>query len=353
MNKNQSARLDRTKFFADPVLVVTVFLLIAMLILYATLIGFALDLLLGDPAWLPRPVVWMGRYIAGYERSVRPLFPKAPRGELLAGALLADSLPLLTFALSLGACLLARRLHPAAELAVQSFWCAQALAARGLASESRSVYEALRCGDLPGARNAVARIVGRDTERLDAEGVAKAAVETVAENYCDGVAAPLLYMTLGGAPLALAFKAVSTMDSMVGYKTERYLYFGRAAARFDDAANYLPARISALFWIAAAALTGHDAAGALRIWRRDRGRLASPNAGQTESACAGSLGVQLSGPAWYFGTLYDKAPLGDARRPCVPEDILRANRMMLCASVLLFLFCAALRFALVKTGVPI
>ena len=317
-----------------------------MLILYAMLIGFALDLLFGDPAWLPHPVVWMGRYISGYERRVRPLFPKTPRGELWSGVLLAVSLPLLSFALAFGVCLLARRLHPAAELAVQSFWCAQALAARGLASASRSVYEALRCGDLPGARKAVARIVGRDTERLDAEGVAKAAVETVAENYCDGVAAPLLYMALGGAPLALAFKAVSTMDSMVGYKNERYLYFGRAAARLDDLANYLPARIAAVFWIAAAALTGQNARGAFRIWRRDARKTASPNAGQTESACAGSLGVQLGGPAWYFGTLYEKAALGDACRPCVPEDIPRANRMMLCASVLLLPVCAALRLAL-------
>ena len=317
-----------------------------MLILYAMLIGFALDLLFGDPAWLPHPVVWMGRYISGYERRVRPLFPKTPRGELWSGTLLAVSLPLLSFALAFGVCLLARRLHPAAELAVQSFWCAQALAARGLASASRSVYEALRCGDLPGARKAVARIVGRDTERLDAEGVAKAAVETVAENFCDGVAAPLLYMTLGGAPLALAFKAVSTMDSMVGYKNERYLYFGRAAARLDDLANYLPARIAAVFWIAAAALTGQNARGAYRIWRRDARKTASPNAGQTESACAGSLGVQLGGPAWYFGTLYEKAALGDVCRPCVPEDIPRANRMMLCASVLLLPVCAALRLAL-------
>ena len=322
-----------------------------MLILYAMLIGFALDLLFGDPVWLPHPVVGMGKLISCYERRIRPLFPATPRGELLGGALLAVSLPLLSFALSFFVCLLARQIHPMAALAVQSFWCAQALAVRGLAAESRHVYDALCAGDLPGARKAVARIVGRETERLDAEGVTKAAVETVAENFCDGVASPLLYILLGGAPLALAFKAVSTMDSMIGYKTERYLYFGRAAAKLDDAANFLPARIAALFWIAAAALTGHDAKGALRIWRRDRQKLASPNAGQTESACAGSLGVQLAGPAWYFGARCDKAALGDARRPCVPEDILRANTMMICASVLLLLVCAALRLALVKAGV--
>ena len=319
-----------------------------MLILYAMLIGFALDLLLGDPAWLPHPVVIMGRYITWFEGRVRPLFPKTERGERMGGALLALSLPLLTLALSTAVCLAARRIHPLAELAVQSFWCFQALAARGLAQESGRVLRALRAGDLPGARLAVARIVGRDTARLDAEGVAKAAVETVAENFSDGVAAPLLYMAVGGAPLALCYKAINTMDSMVGYQNERYLFFGRAAAKLDDAANYLPARIAALFWIAAAFLTGHDARAACRIWRRDAGLHLSPNAGQTESACAGALGIQLGGAAWYFGRRVEKAALGDARRPCEAEDIERANRMMLCGSVLLLTVCAALRFLVMR-----
>lgn len=315
-----------------------------MLILWAVLAGFALDLIFGDPAWLPHPVVGMGKYISWFERTLRPRFPQTPRGEFWGGVLLAASLPLLTLALTLGVCLLARRIHPLAEWAVQTFWCAQALAARGLATESRHVYDALRAADLTAARTAVARIVGRDTERLDAEGVAKAAVETVAENASDGVAAPLLCMMLGGAPLALLYKAINTMDSMVGYRSEKYLYFGRAAAKLDDAANYLPSRIAALFWIAAAALTGHDAKAAYRIWRRDARKHASPNSGQTESACAGALGVQLGGDAWYFGKRYEKATLGDALRPCEPEDILRANRMMYCMSVLLLLVCAATRF---------
>ena len=319
-----------------------------MLILYAMLIGFALDLLLGDPAWLPHPVVLMGRYISWYEKRLRPLFPKTQRGELLGGAGLAVSLPLLTLALCVAVCHIARCLGPMAELILQSFWCFQALAARGLAQESGRVYAALKRGDLPGARQAVSRIVGRDTEALDAEGVAKAAVETVAENFSDGVAAPLLYMMLGGAPLALCYKAVNTMDSMVGYKNERYLHFGRAAAKLDDAANHLPSRIAALFWIAAALLTGLDARSAYRIWRRDARLHLSPNAGQTESACAGSLGVQLGGAAWYFGRRYEKAALGDARRPCEAEDIRRANRMMLCGSVLLLLACVSLRFLLVR-----
>lgn len=315
-----------------------------MLILCAALGGFILDRIFGDPAWLPHPVVVMGKYISGFERVIRPRLPKTPRGELLGGALLAASLPLLTLTLTLGACLLARRVHWGVELALQTFWCAQALAARGLAAESRRVYDALRSGSLVAARTAVGRIVGRDTARLDAEGVAKAAVETVAENFSDGVAAPMFCMFLGGAPLALTYKAVNTMDSMVGYTSEKYLYFGRFAAKLDDLANYLPSRIAALFLIAAAALTGQDAKGALRLWRRDARKHLSPNSGQTEAACAGALGIQLGGDAWYFGERHQKATLGDAKRPAEPGDILKINRMMYCASALLFAVCAALRF---------
>ena len=212
--------------------------------------------------------------------------------------------------------------------------------------ESRNVYKELAKGDLPAARRAVARIVGRDTENLTAEGVTKAAVETVAENASDGVIAPLFYMLIGGAPLALTYKAINTMDSMLGYKNKKYLYFGRCAAKLDDAANWLPSRLAALFWVAAAALTGSSAKGAWRIWRRDRHNHASPNSAQTESACAGALGVQLAGPAYYFGAYYDKPTIGDALRPIEPEDILRADRMMYTESVLALIIGLAVRFAL-------
>ena len=197
-----------------------------------------------------------------------------------------------------------------------------------------NVYRELTKPDLPAARIAVSRIVGRDTAALTAEGVTKAAVETVAENASDGVIAPLLYMLLGGAPLALTYKAINTMDSMVGYKNTQYLYFGRAAAKLDDIANYLPSRIAALLWVAAAALTGNDARSAWRIWRRDRRNHASPNSAQTESACAGALNVQLAGPAYYFGEYYPKPTIGDAVRPIEPEDIRRADRMMYAESLL-------------------
>ena len=163
------------------------------------------------------------------------------------------------------------------------------------------------------------------------EDVRAAAVETVAENFSDGVAAPLFYMLLGGAPLALTYKAINTMDSMVGYKNDRYLYFGRAAAKLDDAANFIPSRLAALCWIGGAFLTGQDGKNAWRIWRRDRRNHASPNSAQTESACAGALGVQLAGPASYFGKLLEKPTIGDPDRPVEPEDITRANRMLYAA----------------------
>ena len=298
-----------------------------MLIFWAVLGGFLLDALFGDPAWLPHPVVLMGRCISVLEKHLRTALPKTPRGELAGGAAVAAVLPLGTLAVTGLACWAAARLHPALGLALQMLWCGQALAAKGLAQESRNVYKELAKGDLPAARRAVARIVGRDTQNLTAAGVTRAAVETVAENASDGVIAPLLYMLLGGAPLALTYKAINTMDSMLGYKNEKYLYFGRCAAKLDDAANWLPSRLAALLWVAAAALTGNSA--------------------QTESACAGALGVQLAGPAYYFGEYYDKPTIGDPLREIEPRDILRANRMMYAESLLALVLGLAVRLMLV------
>ena len=310
---------------------------------YAVLGGFVLDCLLGDPAWLPHPVVYMGKAISALEKRLRARLPKTPQGELLGGAIVAFCLPVGTFLLTSLVCLGAARISPWLGLAVQMFWCGQALAAKGLAQESTNVYRELVKPDLPAARRAVSRIVGRDTQDLTLEGVTRAAVETVAENASDGVIAPLLYMLLGGAPLALTYKAINTMDSMVGYKNEKYLYFGRAAAKLDDVANYIPSRLAALLCIMAAAFTRNDAKGAWRIWRRDRRNHASPNSAQTESACAGALGVQLAGPAYYFGEYYPKPTIGDPLRPIEPEDILRADQMMYAASGLALAFGSAIR----------
>ena len=305
-----------------------------MRIILLMLGGFILDGIFGDPAWLVHPVVIMGKAITALEKFLRKRLPNTPEGERLGGRILAMALPVGTLLITGGVCWLFYRISPILGFAIELLWCAQALAAKGLAQESTNVYRELVKGDLLASRRAVSRIVGRDTAELTSEGVTKAAVETVAENASDGVIAPLFYMMLGGAPLALVYKAINTMDSMVGYKNEKYLNFGRAAAKLDDAANYLPSRIAALLWIASAALTGNDAKSAWRIWRRDRRKHASPNSAQTESACAGALNVQLAGPATYFGKYYDKPTIGDAVRAIEPKDILRANTMMYVASVL-------------------
>lgn len=314
---------------------------------YAVLGGFVLDAVFGDPAWLPHPVVYMGKAISALEKGLRARLPKTPEGELWGGRILAFCLPVGTFALTSLVCMGAAALHPLLGLAVQMFWCGQALAAKGLMQESMNVHRELTKPDLPAARAAVSRIVGRDTAALTAEGVTKAAVETVAENASDGVIAPLLYMLLGGAPLALTYKAINTMDSMVGYKNEKYLYFGRAAAHLDDVANYLPSRIAALLWIVSCPLAGGNLKNAWKIWRRDRRKHASPNSAQTESACAGSLGVQLAGPASYFGKRVEKPTIGNALREVEPEDILRANRMMVVSSVLGLVLGLAIHIAIV------
>ena len=312
----------------------------------AVLGGFVLDTIFGDPAWIPHPVVIMGKVISALEKRLRARLPKTPQAELLGGGILASLLPVGTFLFSSFIYLGAAKLSPWLGLAVQMFWCGQCLAAKGLAQESTNVYRELVKPDLPAARKAVSRIVGRDTQNLTLEGVTKAAVETVAENASDGVIAPLLYMLVGGAPLALTYKAINTMDSMLGYKNERYLYFGRAAAKLDDAANYLPSRLAGLLWVAAAALTGNSVKGAWTIWRRDRRNHASPNSAQTESACAGALGVQLAGPAYYFGEYYEKPTIGDPLRPIGPEDIRRANCMMYAESLLALAIGLAVRVIL-------
>lgn len=317
-------------------------------IVFAALGGFVLDLLLGDPAWMPHPVVLMGRCITSLEGRLRAVFPKTPQGERAGGTVLAAALPLGTLALTLLLLRLCRLLHPALELALETLWCWQALAARGLAAESRRVFQALERGTLEEARKSVGRIVGRDTAALSSQGVIRAAVETVAENFSDGVAAPMVYMLLGGAPLALCCKAVNTMDSMVGYRNERYLHFGRRAAKLDDLVNFLPSRLAALLLILAAGLTGEDLRSAWRIWRRDRFCHASPNSAQTESAMAGALGIRLGGPASYFGQVHDKPAIGDSLREPEPRDILRANRMLYAASALCLILLCGLRVIIVK-----
>ena len=298
--------------------------------LFALCIGFCIDLLIGDPHGLPHPVAAIGHLISLLERLFRRLFPKTPGGERAAGAciwiltaLIAAALP----ALLLWGC---ARVSVWLRLAVESVMCGQILAAKSLRDESMKVYAALKHGSLDEARQAVSMIVGRDVARLDARGVMRAAVETVAENTSDGVIAPMLFLAIGGAPLGFFYKAVNTMDSMLGYKNDKYMYFGRFAARLDDVVNFIPARISAYLMIAAAFIGGRhfDGKNAYRIFKRDRFNHASPNSAQTESVCAGALRVQLAGDAVYFGKLVKKKYIGDGLREIEYEDIKRANRLM-------------------------
>lgn len=234
---------------------------------------------------------------------------------------------------------------PAAGVLLETFWCYQLLATRSLRDESMKVYDRLVNGTIEEARYAVSMIVGRDTKELTETGVTKAAVETVAENCSDGVIAPMIYMAIGGAPLMFLYKGINTMDSMLGYKNDKYLYFGRCSAKLDDVANYLPARISGWLMVAASFICGMDGRQAARIYRRDRRNHASPNSAQTEAAMAGALDVQLAGNAYYFGKLYEKPTIGDPIRAVEPEDIRRSNRLMYGTAILGILICLLIRIA--------
>ncbi len=307
--------------------------------------GFLLDFFIGDPHSIPHPVVGMGRLISFFDKKLRRgnSNPKdVGRGVLtvVLVALISTGVPALVL-------WLAWFLHPAAYFAVSAVMCCQALAARQLVRESDKVRRALEKGDTEGARTAVSMIVGRDTDVLDEDGICRAAVETVAENASDGVIAPLFWMLLFGAAGGFFYKSVNTMDSMLGYKNEKYLYFGRAAAKTDDAANFIPARLSALLMIAVCPLCRLDAKNAWKIFRRDRMKHASPNSAQTESACAGALRVRLAGDAVYGGVLRKKEFIGDPIRPIEPADIRRANRLMYVSSALALLLGTLVRTAVI------
>ena len=304
--------------------------------IFAFIAGFVLDLLIGDPHFIPHPVRLIGSLIsfcdkrlncdAGYNISEKKLnLIKYKRGMLLVFTVIFA-----TFAMSVIIIVAAYSINLYAGVIAEAVMTWQILATKCLRVESMRVYDALRTDGVDAGRRAVSMIVGRDTSVLDAAGVTRAAVETIAENTSDGVIAPMLYTAIGGPVLGFVYKAVNTMDSMLGYKNDKYMYFGRFAARLDDVVNFIPARISAYLMIAAAFIGGRhfDGKNAYHIFKRDRFNHASPNSAQTESVCAGALRVQLAGDAVYFGKLVKKKYIGDGLREIEYEDIKRANRLM-------------------------
>ena len=296
--------------------------------LLCLLLGVLLDLLIGDPRTLPHPVRGIGWLIARLESPLRRLFPLTPAGERWAGRLLVLLVAVLPTALTAFVLAVIRWACAPLAFALSVLLTSQCLALTSLRQESMKVCAALTAGDLPAARAAVSMIVGRDTDCLDEAGVAKAAVETVAENFSDGVIAPLLFLAVGGPAAGIFYKAVNTMDSKVGYQTPRYQHFGRCAARLDDLLNLLPARLSGLLLCLAAPLAGLSGKEAFRIYGRDRKNHKSPNSAHTEAAAAGALGIQLAGPSRYFGRLVEKPTIGDPTRPVEPEDIRRVNSLV-------------------------
>lgn len=316
-------------------------MLLYKLTLLSVLAGFLIDCALGDPRWLYHPVMLIGKLISALEKGLRKRFSETPHGRRAAGAWMTALVLTVTGAVVFGILFGAWLLHPWAYFGVSTVMCWQIFAARCLATEANKVVHTLETRGLEEARKQVGMLVGRDTDRLGEAQVLKATVETVAENTTDGVIAPLVYMVLFGALGGFLYKAVNTMDSMVGYKNDRYLDFGRAAAKTDDVWNYVPSRLAALGMIAASAVLGFDGRNAARIWKRDRRKHASPNSAQTESVCAGALHIELAGPASYFGKTVRKPVIGDDDRAIARTDVRKSCLLMYGTAVLWLLLFEA------------
>lgn len=302
--------------------------------LAAIVAGFILDLLFGDPHWLPHPICLIGNLIGFLERNLRKLLAPGKTALLLGGALMVVIVLVIAFAVPYAILTAAAQISPWLRFALETIMCYQIFATKCLRDESMKVYTALHNHDLADARVKLSWIVGRDTQNLDAEEVTKGAVETVAENTADGIIAPMFYMFLGGAPLAFLYKGINTMDSMVGYKNDKFLYFGRCAAKLDDLANLIPARLTGLVMILASYFLNLNYKGAWKIFWRDRYNHLSPNSAMTESVTAGALDIQLGGDHFYFGKLVHKDTIGDNIRDVVPEDIVAANNLLYMTAVL-------------------
>ncbi len=308
--------------------------------------AYVIDLVVGDPEWFPHPVRGIGKGIAMGESFVRPGHGR-PARDLWWGAGVTAAVVLLTAGSAVALLTAARRMHPYVGVAAEVLLAWTVMATGSLRTEASRVLDALEEGNLIRARKQLARIVGRDTNALTESEVSRGAIEAVAESTCDGIVAPLCYLVVGGVPAALAYKAVNTLDSMIGHPDPPYTYFGRVAARLDDVANLVPARVAALAIATAAGLTGDRGGGALCVWWNDCGKHDSPNAGHPEAAMAGALGVTLGGTNHYDGVPSTKPLLGAGTAPATCETARRACRIMMVAS---FLTCLLALVAMVAVG---
>ncbi|ROR31636.1 adenosylcobinamide-phosphate synthase [Mobilisporobacter senegalensis] len=310
-------------------------------------IGFGLDFIFGDPEGFWHPIRLIGKIINTTESILRNIFPKTKYGELIAGIFLVIIVTGISTMLPFLILTLIFQWNLYIGILVQSIMCYQLIATKSLKVESMKVYQALSKKDLNGARYAVSRIVGRDTEALSAQGIIRATVETIAENTSDGSIAPLFYMVIGGPVLGFFYKSVNTMDSMVGYKNDKYLYFGRAAAKLDDILNFIPARISAFLMIISTKIMNLNLKNAIKIYLRDRFHHSSPNSAHTEAVMAGALDITLGGDAYYFGKLHPKQTIGDNNREIQCEDIKKANHLLYITAIAGFLIFTGIKIMII------
>lgn len=293
-------------------------------------LAFLLDLLLKDPVSFPHPVRWMGKAIESFE----PICRRAVPSPVLSGALFSLSLLVSTWAIGAMTLWICRQVHPAVARIVECVLLWYCISAGSLAESAGDVVRQLLHRGIPAARRAVSMIVGRDTNSLEESGILRAALETTAENFVDGVFAPLFYYAVGGIPLALTYKMVNTLDSMVGYRNDRYLQFGKVAARIDDIANWIPARLAVLLVACGAHLLKGRGRDALYTALREGKNHLSPNSGYPEAAFAGALHVRLNGPNFYHGVLVQKPYIGKDFEEVTPRRVFRAIDLMCCASFL-------------------
>lgn len=323
-----------------------------MLLIGAIIAGFLLDLVIGDPHGWPHPIIFIGKLIAFLEKKIRAVVGSSPSGLRMGGRVMVVIVCFMSFIIPWLILYAAARVNLWLAVAIEAFMCYQIFCVRSLRDESMKVYYALKDKNLPLARKMLSWIVGRDTADLNEEELTKGAVETVAENTADGIFSPMLYMFIGGAPLAFLYKGINTMDSMVGYKNEKYIDLGRCAALLDDVANYIPARICAYCMIVGSYFAGFDAANAWKIYKRDRYNHLSPNSAMTESVAAGAMRMQLGGDHYYFGKMVHKATIGDPLVKTTGKNIKDMNRIMYFTSFVGLVLFALLRLAVIAYIIP-